>query len=57
MYLKDVLHVVPVGHSHVHLLALQVDDGVLTPVLETVLVGRHRVVGKDLGEPRLDIKH
>ena len=34
-----------------HLLALEVDDGVLAAVLEAVLVGGHRVVGQQLGEP------
>ena len=34
-----------------HLLALEVDDGVLAPVLEAVLVGGHRVVGQQLSEP------
>ena len=48
---EDVLEVVAVGHAHVDLLPLEVDDAVLAPVLEAVLVGRHRVVAQQLGEP------
>ena len=48
---EDVLEVVPVGHPHVDLLALEVDDAVLAAVLEAVLVGGDGVVGQELGEP------
>ena len=47
---ENVLQVVSMGHTHVHLFALQVDNGVLAAVLEQVLVGGHAVVGQDLGE-------
>ena len=49
--IEDVLEVVAVSHAHVHLLALEVHDAVLAPVLEAVLVGRNRVVAQQLGEP------
>ena len=39
------------GHPHVDLLALEVDDAVLAAVLEAVLVGGDGVVGQQLGEP------
>lgn len=35
----------------VYLFTLEVDNRVLPPVLETVLVGRHGVAGQHLGEP------
>ena len=47
---EDVLEIVPMGNSHVNLLTLEVDDGVLAPVLKGVLIGGHRVVGQDLGK-------
>ena len=50
---EDVLQVVPVSNPHIHLLALKVDDRVLAAVLETVLVGRHRVVGQDFSKPEI----
>ena len=37
-------------HSHVDLLTLQVDDGVLAPVVELVLEGRHLLLDQQLGK-------
>ena len=38
-------------YTHIHLFALQVDNGVLTAIFEQVLIGGYTVIGQDLGEP------
>jgi len=38
------------GDAHVDLFALEVDNGVLAPVLKEVLIGGDTVVGQDSGE-------
>lgn len=47
---EDILEVVAVSHTHINLLALEVYNGILPSVFETVLVGWDGVVGKNLGE-------
>ena len=47
---ENVLKIIPMSNTHVHLFTLEIDNGVLASVLKDVFIGRDAMVGQYLGK-------